>query len=177
MDCIAAPSDELDETAIRQIIALKQKVWPNDIPVETHLEQYRGRFLTRSNRRTYTVESEGRLLAHAELFGRTIEAGGTQVMVGAIAGVCVDPECQGSGIGRELTQAIFNDLPQQNYPLILFQTNVPRFYEKLGARVVHNTFIRGRGDSTNPWRDDAVMIYPAHAPWPEGTINMMGEGY
>jgi hypothetical protein len=66
------------------------------------------------------------------------------------------------------------------FPVALFQTAVPDFYTRLGSRSVSNRFVNSRNSEdpeANPWWDPNIMIYPADAAWPMGTIDLNGSGY
>ena len=67
----------------------------------------------------------------------------------------------------------------------LFQTGVPRFYAKLGCRLLHGSrfpVVNSTGKGSDAKRragfwDASVMVYPALAQLPEGTIDLLGPGY
>jgi predicted N-acetyltransferase YhbS len=68
--------------------------------------------------------------------------------VGALAAVCVHPDNRGRGWGAAVVRAAFDFLPEMGASIALFQTGVPRFYEKLSARQIANRFYDGsRTDS------------------------------
>ena len=69
---------------------------------------------------------------------------------------------------------------QGEFPVSLFQTPKPGFYEKLGARKVNNRFVNSKNEQdpeADPWPAEHVMIYPTPYPWPEGVIDLNGPGY
>ena len=66
------------------------------------------------------------------------------------------------------------------YFVALFQTAIPSFYQKLGARIIENKFINSKNKKepeSNPWWDRYIMIYPASYAWPTGIIDLNGGGY
>lgn len=121
---------------------------------------------------------DGQMLCHAMLFARDMSADGHTFRVGCLAGVCVRPEFRELGLGREVVLAAFGALPQLA-PVMLFQTGVPTFYEKLDARLVHNRCVHARSDEPekNPFWEHHVMIYPRDYDWPETTIDIGGGGF
>ena len=126
----------------------------------------------------FRLSSDGRMLCHALLFARDMSSEGTTFRVGYLAGVCVRPKLRGQGWGREVVLAAFDALPMIA-PVALFQTGVPEFYEKLGARRVHNCFVNAASlePEQNPFWDADAMIYPAAFDWPESTIDIGGAGF
>jgi GNAT superfamily N-acetyltransferase len=129
---------------------------------------------------THFVVGDDEILAHALIFQREIITWQGPMNVGALASVCVHPDYRGRGWGIDVARAAFDYLPELGVEVSLFQTGVPRFYEKLGARLITNPIFDGtrtdgfRGD---PFRDDYKMIYPAAFAWPLGDIDLNGPGY
>lgn len=124
-------------------------------------------------------EGEERVVAHARTFPRLIKWEGGEREILALAGVCVDPTRRGAGYGARVVRESFARIKEGEFNLSLFQTGVPEFYEKLGARRVENRFVNRqcKDPEANPWWDEFVMIYPAQADWPECTIDLNGAGY
>src|SRR5690606_26484140 len=113
-------------------------------------------------------------------FSRLVRAESGERRVLALAGVCTDPGRRGEGLGRKVVEAAFHSLSEESATVCLFQTGVPEFYHRLGAREVFNRFHNGQdpeGVCCSPWWNPHVMIYPAGAPWPEGPIDLQGPGY
>ena len=70
-----------------------------------------------------------------------------------------------------------HDLERQGVTHCLFETAIPAFYEKLGARqLAKHLVINSTGDGI-AFEDEFVMVFPASRPWPEGTIDLRGPGY
>ncbi len=131
----------------------------------------------------HVLVADGRLVAKAATFGRTIlTAKGPRDVLG-LAAVASHPELRGSGLGKRVVTAALERVDRGEYPIALFQTGTARsFYEKLGCRVVNNRFVNSRckpekDANASPWWDSFVMIYPDHAEWPEGEIDLNGPGY
>jgi predicted N-acetyltransferase YhbS len=123
---------------------------------------------------------EGRLAGHAFTFERPVQIGGVETPVMALAQVCVEPASRGNGLGARLVRQAFQRLQSERFPLSIFQTTVPAFYEKLGARVVDSRFVDSRNladPGARPWKDGAIMIYPLDYNWPDGPIDLNGPGY
>jgi predicted N-acetyltransferase YhbS len=132
---------------------------------------------------------DGRALAHAWTFPREIATASGRLRVLALAGVCSDPEVRGAGLGRAVVLAAFARIEACGCALSLFQTGVPDFYAKLGSRLVHNRFFDSlyvppapgarptNGTRDEPWWNPHVMIHPAGASWPDGSIDLLGPGW
>ena len=129
----------------------------------------------------FVIQSDGgAVLAHSCVFVREIITGEGPRRVGALAGVCVDPDCRGRGWGADVVRAALDYLPQLGVSVCLFQTDVPGFYEKLGCRIVTNTFFDGTrpdGSRDDPFWSAYQMVFPAHFDWPDGEIDINGPGY
>lgn len=120
------------------------------------------------------------LIAHALTFERTVRHDGGELPVMALSAVCVGADYRGRGLGAEVVRSAFRRVDTGEFPVSLFQTPIPEFYEKLGSTHVSNPFVdsRSREDvSASPWRDPSIMIYPDQYVWPEGTIDLNGPGY
>ena len=173
-------SGDLSIPLVKRILLLKNTVWPSDREIEEQCNDYMQFDKKRPNRRILVLEDEqGDLLGHADLFTRQIYCGDSGMTVGCLAGVCILSQKRGKGLGRRLVREAFNTVNHHNYAVILFQTAVPEFYRKLGARVIENTFINSQSKvpETNPWQDDYIMIYPDSFPWPKGGIDLNGSDF
>lgn len=179
---------ELSPAEIRALWELWHRVFPK--PGAT-LEERMARFLASSHMRhseAFTVWDGARPLASASVFPREILTTRGPLVVMALAGVCSAPERRGDGLGRLVTRAAFGEVERGAYAVSLFQTGVPEFYAKLGARTVDNPFINSRfapadpaaigpGTREQPWWSTQVMIYPAAYDWPAGPVDLLGPGY
>lgn len=120
------------------------------------------------------------VVGQAQLFQRVIRTERGQVPVLALSCLCSDPRQRHHGIGGRLVTRTFEEVELSHYPVCLFQTDSPGFFEEFGAREVKNPFVNRRnrhaGD-LNPWWQQAVMIYPAWDHWPEGVIDINGEPF
>ncbi len=119
-------------------------------------------------------------VAHTGIFEREVHTAHGTLHVGALSGVCTRREYQGRGYGAATVRAAFELVEQGVYPVSLWMTTVPGFYEKLGARIVQNTWVNHQNPDTptaDPWPDEVKMIYPALYTWPEGPIDLNGPAY
>ncbi|BCM90931.1 hypothetical protein IAD21_02794 [Abditibacteriota bacterium] len=157
------------------LLELVFQVWPPDNKEEvdktTIIEKARQRRCHH-----FVIFQEAKPLAIATLSIREIFTARGPLRVGALAGVCVHPDYRGRGWGRDVVRAAFNFLPQLSVEVSLFQTPVPDFYARLGARLVSNRFYNG-SNPDDPFHDPHKMIFPAEFDWPEGDIDLGGPGY
>lgn len=124
-------------------------------------------------------------IANASFFTREILTTSGLLPVMALAAVCSAPDRRGEGWGRRVVAAAFAEVDAGKVSVSLFQTGVPDFYRKLGARTVENLFLNtgeldprpDHGTREQPWWSPHVMIYPAAYPWPEGPVDLRGPGY
>ena len=116
------------------------------------------------------------IIAMARTFRRVVgdESGGRFPIL-ALAGVCTHPQHRGRGLGRAVVMAAWLRLGT-DLPVSFFQTGVPAFYERLGARLVQNRIYDSTGAPRLFW-DPYAMIYPADAVWPEAAIDLRGGGW
>lgn len=172
-------SATLPRRRVDQISALKDRVWSVGAGLDEMYALHLQRCDRRPRRQTLLIVEDDAVLAHAELFERTIRVGALALAVGALAGVCVQPERQGEGLGRVIVRHAFARVDGGGLPLLLFQTDSAGFYRKLGARTVANRFYDSRAADphANPWWGENVMIYPAGYPWPLVDVDLNGPGY
>ena len=124
----------------------------------------------------HLARRENAVVAISRSFPRIVaDEFGRHFPVLALASVCTHPEHRGQGLGRSMVTAAWSRL-NPGLPVSFFQTGVPAFYEKMGARHVRNSLCNGKGDS-QPFWEPYAMIYPANAPWPESKIDLLGPGW
>ncbi len=169
------PQDRLSLVTGASIAALIHAVWPSAAQAKTPtLDETMNSWHAQGSAHFVLVDDEVR--AHTLLFRREIFTSRGPLLVGALAAVCVHPDYRGRGWGAAVVRAAFGFLPEMGVEVALFQTGVPKFYEKLGSHMVNNRFFNGT-DSGNPFWDSYVMIYPASCHWPDGPIDLNGAGY
>lgn len=183
MQIIHAPSKKLIRHQVHQLIALQDQVWPKPEklarPIEERIDEYIND--PEEEYETFLIYKGDQLVAHAEIFARTIQTDNGPLEVMALASVCTPPECRGDGYGKSIVEEALKEVDSGRFKLSLFQTGVPEFYEKFGAARVSNQFInsRARDPKVDPWWNPYQMIYPGtYLPeWPEGVIDLDGKGY
>lgn len=181
---------DLTESQVKAIVTLVNSIWPDKDKtiselIADWLAQIRQMQKSKSgkdgNHATHFLISEGnKAIAHARIFPREIYTPDGLLKVAALASVCVDANHRGEGLGAAVVRCAFEMVDRGTFPVSLFQTGVPGFYERLGARSVDNKFVNSGCDKdaeASPWWDKYVMIYPGEYPWPEGTIDLNGPGY
>jgi predicted N-acetyltransferase YhbS len=174
------PLDALPPALAEACRRISGIVWPAPDPVMLALREGSAPGEDRRAFR-YIASLDGEPGATAITFERTIQpADGPALPVTALAGVCSLPAVRGKGLGRAVVRAAFAEIDAGRAPVSLFQTGVHGFYDKLGARPVGNAFVNSRfaaDPARNPFWDTHVYIYPAFAPWPEGTIDLLGPAW
>ncbi|MFP4380641.1 MAG: GNAT family N-acetyltransferase [Candidatus Sumerlaeia bacterium] len=131
--------------------------------------------------RFFTIWEGDRVIANARIFPRIIRTPDGEVMAMALASVCAEKQLRGTGLGKQVVRAAFDLVDDGIFPLSIYQTtpDVRPFYEKLGAREIHNKIINSKAEdpTANPFWDPVAMIYPASYEMPDGTIDLLGEGF
>ena len=179
---------KLSEEEIVAVVSLVNSVWPHPEKTLEELvqgfkpayERYFAPYRMSRPPIRFMAWRDGRLAGHAFTFERPMSIDGVETPVMALAQVCVEPQFRGNGLGARLVRSAFQRLPGEEFRLSIFQTTVPGFYEKLGARTVENRFINSRNpddSDARPWKDGVIMIYPKGYAWPDGSIDLNGPGY
>jgi predicted N-acetyltransferase YhbS len=185
MDVATHTDDNLSAQHAEGIAGLLQLVWPK--PDRTFAQRLQALYdHIEENRRqgivavSFAVWDGQEAIAHARTFPRLIHTSMGDLTVMALAAVCVSPQRRGEGLGKLVTEEAFKRIDSGDFKVSLFQTGVPEFYSRLGARQIGNRFVNRLNTAdpeANPWWDKHIMIYPASADWPEGTIGLNGPGY
>ena len=173
--------EQLPAETIQGVRELCAIVWP------PALDESQGLEIDPENERPErfiaAVENKGRIVATAEGFKRIVRTERGELRVLALASVCTLPECRGMGLGQRAVRTILKQVDDGRFPLALWQTGVPQFYEKMGAVEVFNQFVNRRHPTNpdrNPFWDAHRMIY-VHGGglggWPDGIIDLNGLGY
>ncbi len=180
MELINYSPEDLTKGQILALSDLLDRTWPERVKELTE-EQKIEKFYARHPKKTCHCVFEGNeLIAYAESFPLTIKMVNKEVGVMGLGGVCVDHMHRGMGLGALLVKDAFLRIQNEEFPLCLFQTGVPEFYEKLDCKVIENKVINSKNESdpnANPFWDDYAMIYPSTFLWPSGTIDILGPGF
>lgn len=174
---------DLSEEQCVKIARLEHATWPIDgTPEDTAAG-----LLTRAKNgglmdaRVQVIwDDNGEAIAHAQCWARPIRMPDGMMTVMALGGVCVAKDHRQHGLGAAVVRACFARVDAGEFPVALFQTGVPRFYENLGARQVSNPFINSlntEAPGAIPWWDPYIMIYPVTACWPDGVIDLVGPAF
>jgi predicted N-acetyltransferase YhbS len=102
-------------------------------------------------------------VGHAFTFERPIISESVETSVMALSQVCVAPAHRGKGLGAELVRRAFQRIRNGEFPVSIFQTTIPVFYQRLGATVVNNRFFNSRNQEdpdAKPWRDSRLNAKP-----------------
>ncbi len=171
------------------IVSLIYRVWPSttrtreEVVANYRSIQERVGIINPSSRqvpRRHILWEGDAVIAHASTFERVITTPTGTLPVMALGAVAVHPDHRGKGLGRAVVRRAFERVQRGDFAVSLFQTGKVAFYEKLGAIEIANEVVNSLaadGPVTPAWRDPGIMIYPAAYPWPEGTIDLLGEGY
>ncbi len=176
------PIAQAPEELLLQATALMASIWPKAglnvasvVSARQHVERVRA-----GGGIMFSILEGDRLIAHAKVGERDMVLPDGILHVGCLAGVCVDPEFRGQDLGRQIVRTAFDLVDRGQVPVMLFQTAVPGFYEKLGAREVSNTFFNGTDPALRherPWWEAHVMSYPAKFAWPDAPIDLNGSAF
>ena len=186
MQVVEYAESELNEELATAFINLLNAIWPskdkseNDLVEEIIRESSRPDDEIESNKTRFVIWENDVVVAHAEVFVRRIFTQEGEKDVLALAGVCTDLGFRGRNLGVEIVRAALAKLTEFDLDVCLFQTGVPSFYEKLGGRIIDNRVVnhhhpterQADDPDANPFWDETVMIYPANADWPTGTIEL-----
>ena len=107
----------------------------------------------------WLAEADGRLLGHASVVPRVLEADGVPIRTGYVEAVAVDPATQRRGVGSRLMTEAASHIADA-YDLGALGTGEHPFYERLGwERWLGPTFERtAAGDVATPDEDGYVMV-------------------
>ena len=173
--------EDLTDRQLHSIVSLRNDVWPQP---EKSLDQLVEEFPKRRGegvQRAFIIVWEGdKAIAHAEIFPREIRTAEGSLEILALAGVCVSRKHRDEGLGKMIVERAFAEVDNKPYAVCLFQTDIPSFYKRLGAKRVTNQFfnrLNQENPEANPWGDHYVMAYPETFAWPEGRIDLNGFGF
>ena len=129
--------------------------------------------------RIFCLREDGKILSQSRIFPRTIATPRGPLTVMGLGAVCTAHAARGRGLGAILMRETFKLVDSEDFVCSLFQTCVPSFYDRLGARVIINRIVNSLGadPGARPFWDPTIMVYPKTYDWPEGTIDLLGPGY
>jgi len=128
-----------------------------------------------SQAQVHLVRRAGQIAAICYSFHRVIALGSTQRTVLALAGVSTHPDWRRQGLGATVVRAAWARVAAP-VTVCLFQTDVPAWYERLGARCIDNRIANSIGDGRAFWSSHA-MIFPSAGPWTSDPIDLLGPGW
>ncbi len=165
------PWRRVDDATKEACAALWEQVWPSaDGPdLATRLARIEATSNATSELRWHLVFDHDELVAAARTFRHAVTFGSSEdgrdvrsQQIIALASVCTAPDRRGEGLGdsvaREALARASHDVPA------LFQSGVPEFYERLGARRITNE-ISTSLEGARSFHEPAAMIFAADAPW------------
>lgn len=160
------------------IVSLIKETWPPSCGQIAMLEEDMKRcFGSESEEMHVIVKVDGVVTGYAKRFLRDVIVNGKRIRNMALACVCVKKGYQKKGLGKKAVTKLFEAIDDGIFECSLFQTAVPKFYEKIGAGKVLNKFVNSQKSNESPWWDPNVMIYPKHFELGDGVIDLMGKGY
>jgi hypothetical protein len=160
------------------IVELVRSIWPSKDGVEhSPEEEIELFFANRPEEHHIILKCNHILCGYARVFLREIMIGDNVYRNCALACVCVNESHRMNGYGHRIVRRAFELVDMKHYDCSLFQTGVPEFYQKLGARVINNTCVNSLDDNSNPWWDKFIMIYPSFVETENCIIDIKGKGY
>ena len=188
---------ELSRQQVWSLISLLQTVWPDEDKTVSQLVDH---FIAATNRhrspyRTGVSDAvrfiawDGEIaIGQTETFARQVKTAIGEIRLMAGGRLVVAPESRRSGRGlsikssvaARLIRQVFTRVDRGEFPVCLFQTNVPNLFMKFGAKSVENSFVNTRNQrdpAACPWSDEHVGIYPSAYAWPDGPIDLNGEDF
>ena len=169
---------EVDAQARRACVDLWHLVWPDDDPAgpAARLARTDPIYAALDAMQLHLAYDGTSLRAVARTFLHAVTLDGNPVEIVALASVCSDPNHRGQGWGDAVVNAAFERVDSEGRPAF-FQSPVPKYYERFGARTVQNkifTSIDGADAFSDPW----AMIYPGDSSWEDtARIDLCAPGW
>lgn len=174
----------MSDWELKAVFTLLWQIWPGQNSFEEALAKFKKNVPLyargRSDGHRFAIWEGERVIAHANIFAREVYTERGSIRLGALSAVCTHPEFRNQGLGAQVVRAAFDLIDDSTFPVSLWMTTVPGFYEKLGARIVENPWINCQNTenpTADPWPDEQKMIYPAGYDWPAGQIDLNGPPY
>ena len=169
---------------LKAVYTLLRQVWPGRNSFDEAFENFKKNIPVYarhgSDGHRFVIWEGDRVIAHANIFAREVHTERGSIRLGALSAVCAHPDYRKQGLGARVVRAAFKLIDNGVFPVSLWMTTVPIFYEKLGARIVENTWANSQNTedpTTDPWPAEQKMIYPASYAWPAGQIDLNGSAY
>ncbi len=107
----------------------------------------------------WVAEADGRIVAHASVVERRLEAGGRPIRTGYVEAVATLPAWRGRGIATRLMEPAGEHI-RAGFELGALSTDVHGLYERLGWERWHGpTFVRAAdGPVRTEDEDDGIMV-------------------
>lgn len=176
------PWRHVDDATKLACASIWEQVWPSSdgADIEARLARIEESSSLTSELRWHLLFDDEEVVAVARTFRHAVTVGtdpkdASAQSIIALASVCTDPSRRGEGLGEavalEALARASEDVPA------LFQTGVPEFYEKLGARRIPNAITTSL-EGARGFHEPAAMIYPADVPWDdEAAIDLRIAGW
>lgn len=188
MKQITQKRSELSLLQARQLLTLWDEVWgvKDYSPIEERIADFLEdsspeQQVVEGSELFHLIEEDDKVVGAARSFERLVRLVDSQekFSVLALAGVCVSPVYRGRGFGVWVVLDAFSRIGG-HIGWSLFQTNVPVFYENLGAIQVANEFVNSLDEASpeaRPWWDGHVMVMGDQQKWPEARVDLLGVAY
>jgi len=176
--------DDLPPEDARRVAELSDLVWPPSVR-KSHLARFASDppppcdWSPTQRARLFVVRDAGQIVTKAGLSPRRILIACRHLTVLALRGVLTHPTYRRRGLGSAVVRAAFSLVDADDFPCALFQTEVPGFYERLGATCVQNPLTNSlaKQPGARPFWEPSAMLYPGGFPLPEGPIDTLGPGW
>ena len=161
--------DDVDPDLRVACVELWHSVWPEDDAAgpEARLTRTEPIYAALDGMQLHLAFDDTSLRAVARTFLHTVTLDGEPLEIVALASVCSDPDHRGEGWGDAVVNAAFDRVTELGRPA-LFQSPVPKFYERFGSRVITNEVMTSVG--AKAFYDPFVMIHPGDSPWDDNAV-------
>ncbi|MGD0339477.1 MAG: GNAT family N-acetyltransferase [Bacteroidota bacterium] len=172
----------LPDEALHSIIDLVIQIWPSKNGIDNIAERTKSYMKENSTHfnKVILLWEDHTVAGHAEIFDREIFSNNRKIRNMALGGVCVRPSYRGKDFGKIVVQKVFHYIDIGQFECSVFQTNIPQFYDKLGAKIIYNKFFNSQNkgnDITIPDWGPYIMVYPKEYAFDNFDIDLNGNGY
>ncbi len=182
MNLLIKDRKDLSLSEVERMMELIFSIWPPDdgkTDIEKIIERHKN-LQPKSFDKVIRFFLGNELIGHTAIFNREIGIETEKHEILALAGVCVRSGHRGKNLGKKLVKKAFEFVDGSQFNCSIFQTSVPKFYEKLECKQIQNTFINKKSKidvNVNPWRDPYVMVYPKTYDLGNHIIDLNGDCY